>query len=98
MEEDYFVGETFQLKVAFGPIDRLGFNVGGEFNWLLLHYVCFIADLRLFTSPEAEVSLNVLPNEMLSDPFDQVKQTLNIGRIKVNPTFYRLNLGLKYLF
>jgi hypothetical protein len=98
MEDGYFVGETFQLKIAFGPIHRLGLNAGAEFNWLLFHNVCFTADARFFASPEAEVSLDVLPNEMLTDPIDQVKKTMDIGRIKVNPTFYRINLGLKYLF
>ena len=98
IEEGNFMGETFQLKIAFGPIHRLGLNVGGEFNWLLFQNVCFTADARFFASPEAEVSLDVLPNEMLTDPFEQVKKTMDIGRIKVNPTFYRVNLGLKYLF
>jgi hypothetical protein len=98
MEDDYFVGETFQLKIDFGPIHRLGLNVGGEFNWLLFHNVCLTADARFFACPEDEVALDILPNEMLTEPLDQVKTTMNIGRIKVNPTFYRVNLGLKYLF
>jgi hypothetical protein len=99
MEEGYFVGETFQLKIDFGPIHRLGLNVGGEFSWLLFHNVCFAADARFFACREEEVSLHVLPNEMLTTPpFEEVKKTMNIGRIKVNPTFYRVNLGLKYLF
>jgi len=98
MEEGYFVGETFQLKITFGPIHRLGLNAGAEFNWLLFHNVCFTADARFFASPVAEVALDILPNEMLTDPFDQVRKTMDIGKIKVNPTFYRVNLGLKYLF
>ena len=42
--------------------------------------------------------LNVEPNEMLTTPLDQVKATMKLGSVQIDPTFYRVNLGLKYLF
>ncbi len=98
IEDGEFNGETFQLKFDFGPIYRPGANVGAEFNWLLFHNVAFTADGRFFACSETKTDLGLLPNKMLTDPLSEVKKTMNIGQVKVNPTFYRLNLGLKYLF
>jgi hypothetical protein len=98
MEEGYFMGETYQLKYKFGPLQRFGGNLGAEFNWVLFSNVSLVTDVRFYGCSKSSLALDVLPNEMLTDPLAQVKQTMNIGKIKVDPSFYRLNLGLKYLF
>ena len=98
MEAGYFMGETYQLKVKLGPFQKLGLNLGGEFNWIVFSTVAVVADVRFFSCPEAKVPLNVEPNEMLTTPLAQVKATMNLGSVQIDPTFYRVNLGLKYLF
>ncbi len=98
MEEGIFVGETYQLKYKLGPLQKLGANLGLEFNWVFFGNVSFVSDLRYYGCSKSALPLDVLTNEMLSDPLAQVKQLMNLGNIEVDPSFYRLNLGLKYLF
>jgi opacity protein-like surface antigen len=97
-EEGYFVGETYQMKWKFGTAKRFGLNVGAEFNWVLFNNVSFTSDLRYYACPKTSLHLDILRNEMLTDDFGQVKDTMNLGKIRVNASFYRVNLGLKYLF
>lgn len=98
MEDAYFVGETYQLKFRLGTFDKFGLNLGGEFNWVIFSTVGLVADVRFFGCPETRVPLDVLPNDMLNQPLSQVKATMQLGTVQINPTFYRANLGLKYLF
>jgi hypothetical protein len=98
MEDSYFMGETFQLKYRLGTFGKLGLNLGGEFNWIIFNTVGLVADVRFYGCPETRVQLEVLPNEMLDVPLSEVKTTMRLGSVQINPTFYRVNLGLKYLF
>lgn len=98
MEDSWFMGETYQLKFKFGPLNKLGFNIGAEFNWLILGPICFILDFRFYGCSKSTLPLDIINEGLMTDPFDQVKATMNLGKITINPSFYRINLGLKYLF
>lgn len=98
MEDAYFMGETFQLKFKLGTFGRLGMNLGGEFNWLIFRTVALIADVRFFSTTEAKLQIVLVPNEMLDEPIQETAATMQLGKIGFNPSFYRFNLGMKFLF
>ena len=98
MEEGYFMGETFQLKFKLGSFGRLGLNLGGEFNWLAFRSVAIVADIRYYATLEASLPIELLPNEMLDQAISETSATMELGEINFNPSFYRINLGLKYMF
>jgi hypothetical protein len=99
IENSYFVGETYQMKFKLGPINKLGLNIGAELNWVLFSNVCLAIDMRYYGASKESPSLEIQPNEILSEPpFDEVRKTMNLGKIEVNPSFYRVHVGLKYLF
>jgi len=98
IEEGFFVGETYQMKFKFQSTAKFGLNVGAEVNWAIYGNVCFTLDLRFFGTTKSSVKLEILSNAMLKDALDQVRKTMNIGDIEINPSFYRAHLGLKYLF
>lgn len=98
IEEGFFVGETYQMKFKFKSPAKFGLNVGAEVNWSIFGNVCLTFDLRFFGSTKSSPRLEILSNAMLKDAFEQVKKTMNIGHIEINPSFYRAHLGLKYLF
>lgn len=98
IEEGYFVGETYQMKFKFGPMNKLGLNIGAELNWVLFSNVSLAVDMRFYGSPKGTPHLEIQQNEILSDPIEEVRETMNIGNVEVNPSFYRVHVGLKYLF
>lgn len=97
-QESFFVGETYQMKFRFKSMAKFGLNLGAEFNWLIYGNVCLSFDLRFFGSTKSSRPLEILSNAILSDPLDQVKKTMNLGSVEINPSFYRAHFGLKYLF
>ncbi len=98
IEEGYFVGETYQMKFKFGPMNKLGLNIGAELNWVLFSNVSLALDMRFYGCSKESPPLEIRPNEMLSDSIGEVRETMNLGKIEVNPSFYRVHVGLKYLF
>lgn len=98
MEDGYFMGETFQLKYRLGWFGRLGLNLGGEIGWRIIGTVALIADFRYFSASETGLAIELLPNEMLAMPLSEASATMALGEVRFDPSFYRINLGLKYLF
>ncbi len=98
MEDAYFMGETFQLKFKLGSFGRLGMNLGGEFNWLIFKTVAMIADIRFFSTTESKQQIVLVPNEMLDEPIQETAATMQLRTIGFNPSYYRFNLGMKFLF
>jgi hypothetical protein len=105
-EDGWFKGRTFNVKYKVGPIDRLGFNLGAEFNWVLFSNMCLLVDARYFACSSETLPMTVI-NENLVTPaspafgeilFEKVVETMNLRDLTINPSFYRLNIGLKYLF
>jgi len=79
-------------------MNRLGFNLGLEFNLVLYSTFCVVADLRYYGCPKTTLGLEIIDEGLIPDDFNQIKATMNLHNITVNPSYYRINLGLKYLF
>jgi hypothetical protein len=97
-EEAYFMGETYQFKFKFGTLNKLGLNAGAELNSVLFSTICYVMDVRFFGCPTSTLSMDIINEGLIPDPFDQVKATMSLHDIRINPSFYRINFGLKYLF
>jgi hypothetical protein len=101
-----FWGRTFNVKTKIGAIDKLGLNVGGEVNWVLWSNMCLILDARYFACPSSTLPIKIIDEGLVTPPpppygdipFEEVQATMNLQDITINPSFFRLNLGLKYLF
>jgi hypothetical protein len=106
LQDGDFWGRTFNVKAKIGTIEKLGLNLGAEFNWVLWSNMCFVLDARYFACPSSTLPMKIIDEGLVTPPpppfeqitFGEVQATMNLGEIKVNPSFYRLNLGLKYLF
>jgi hypothetical protein len=55
-------------------------------------------DVRFYGCSKSTLPLDIINEGLIPDPFDQIKATMNLGKITINPSFYRINFGLKYLF
>jgi hypothetical protein len=105
-EDGWFKGRTFDVKYKIGTIEKLGLNLGAELNWVLWSNMCFVLDARYFACPSSALPMKIINEGLVTPPpppfgeitFDEIKETMNLQELTVNPSFYRINLGLKYLF
>jgi len=98
IEDNSFVEETYQIPYKFGVVNKLGFNVGADFSLAIISNLCATLDVRAFYGPKYRVPLDLEGNWQLGLTLDEIKATMHLGNIAVNPSFYRLDIGLKYLF
>lgn len=97
-EEGWFNGETYQYKFAFGPLNKLGFNLGLEFNLILYSTFCFVMDLRYYDCPETTLDMEIINEGLIPDDFNQIVETMNLHGVRIDASYYRINVGFKYLF
>jgi hypothetical protein len=105
-EDGWFKGRTFDVKYKIGTIEKLGLNLGAELNWVLFSNMCFVLDARYFGCPSQTRTMTLINEGLVTAPspafdeilFEKVKELMNLHDLTINPSFYRINIGLKYLF
>ncbi len=105
-EDGWFKGRTFDVKYKVGTINKLGLNLGAEFNWVLFSNMCFTLDARYFACPSQTKQMEIINEGLVTPPspafdeipFEEIRDTMNLQDLTIRPSFYRINLGLKYLF
>jgi hypothetical protein len=98
VEENAFIEETYQIPYKFGVVNKLGFNAGADFSLVITGNLCLTLDMRAFIGPKYEVPLDIVGDWQLYSPVEEIKAIMQLGDISVSPSFYRLDIGLKYLF
>ena len=97
-DDQLFYIQTFRLAYEFGPQSRLGFNLGAEAAFHLSALISIVGEFRYFKSAGAETPLHVTPADILTDPIEDVTSTMNLGSLKVDPSFSRFSAGVKFSF
>jgi opacity protein-like surface antigen len=105
-EDGWFWGRTFDVKCKIGATEKLGLNIGAELSWVLFSNMCFVLDARYFACPSSTLPMDIIDEGLVTPPpppyeeiaFNEIRATMNLKEITINPSFYRINLGLKYLF
>jgi hypothetical protein len=90
--------KTYQLVYGFGPQTTAGINLGGELSYTVLRMMVLALDVRYFLSRRADVRMNITPNSGLTDPIEPIAQALNLGTIRIDPSYLRLSLTLRFKF
>jgi hypothetical protein len=90
--------KTYQLVYDFGPKTTYGFNLGGELAYTMMRMVILAFDARYFLSPKADFGMRVTPNEGLTDPVEPIESALNLGSIRIDPSYLRLSVTLRFKF
>jgi hypothetical protein len=90
--------KSYELVYNFGSKTTYGGNLGGELAYSLIRSVTLSLDLRYFLSPKADFQMNITPNAGLTDPVEPIAEALNLGSIRINPSYLRLNLTLRFRF
>ena len=93
---------NYPIKFSFKPSMKLGLNIGGELDILLLPHTVFFLTARFFYSPIAasEIELKeIFRFEVnIRDCIDEIMSTMNLQPIKINPSFLIFGTGIKIRF
>jgi len=90
--------ETLELVYKFGPVSRLGYNLGAEIGVAVLGDLILSAEYRVFKSPRIETALHIRPDSVLRDPIDLVESEMNLGSLRIDPSYARFSVGMKFQF
>lgn len=90
--------KTYQLVYDFGPRTTAGINLGGELSYTVMRMMILALDVRYFLSRKADFQMNVTPNEGLTDPVEPIAAALGLGTIRIDPSYLRLSLTLRFKF
>jgi len=90
--------KTYQLVYDFGPRTTAGMNLGGELSYTVLRVMILALDVRYFLSHKADFQMNITPNEGLTDPLEPIADALRLGTIRIDPSYLRLSLTLRFKF
>jgi len=90
--------KTYQLAYDFGPKTTYGINLGGELAYTMIRAVIIALDVRYFLSAKAEFPMHVMPNEGLTDPVEPIESALNLGSLRIDPSYLRMSLTLRFKF
>lgn len=90
--------QDYSLALDWGPARITGFNVGGELVVDLFSNIGLAVDVRYFSFPETSVKWHVLTGQGITETPEELGRLMNLGSVKVNPSLFRANLGLRFLF
>ncbi|MGB8959260.1 MAG: hypothetical protein WCC00_09680 [Candidatus Aminicenantales bacterium] len=91
-------GGTYSLVVDFGPQSKLGLNAGVEAAYEAFRHVILAVDLRWFGAPTTNLQMHVVEDPIITVPIDEIESTIGLGSLRVNPSYIRAGLALRFVF
>ncbi len=91
-------GGTYHMVIAFGPESKLGMNLGVEAAYEAFRHVILAVDLRWYGAPKTDLPLHVVEDPIITVPIDQIESTIGLGSLRVNPSYFRAGLALRFIF
>jgi hypothetical protein len=89
---------TFRLGYEFGPQSKIGLNLGAEAALHLSGTISIVGEYRYFKCAGTETSLHISPTDILDEELADVEARMNLGSLKVEPSYSRFSAGLKFSF
>jgi hypothetical protein len=90
---------TLQMVYAFGPETMHGINAGGEIAYTFMRSVILAVDVRYFFFPPRDLQLRIVDDPNLSpETVPGIESVLQLGTIRVNPSFFRINIVIRFRF
>jgi hypothetical protein len=90
---------TLRMIYAFGPDTVHGLNAGGEMAYTFMRSVILAVDVRYFYFPRRDLQLSIVDDPILSPETVQgIEDVIQPGTLRVDPSFFRVNLILRFRF
>jgi hypothetical protein len=64
----------------------------------MMRTVILALDVRFFLSPRTDFRMHVSPNQGLTDPVEPIESALSLDTIRIDPSYLRLSLTLRFKF
>jgi hypothetical protein len=84
--------------VALGSQTKYGFNAGVEAAYKIMRQVILALDLRWYQAPAADMALRVIDDEIYPIPAAEIDAALGLGSVRVNPSYMRAGLVIRFVF
>jgi hypothetical protein len=91
-------GGTYHMVVEFGPATKYGLNAGVEAAYEAFRHVILAVDLRWFGGPKTDMPLHVVEDPVITVPLNEIESTIGLGKLRVNPSYIRAGLALRFVF
>lgn len=99
------VDSTFQLFqnslrmiYQFGSKTTMGFNIGAELAYRFMQSVILAVDLRRFQSASADFPMHIVSDPVLPLPAGEIDTILGLGSLRINPSYFRANIIIRFVF
>ncbi len=89
---------TFRMVYDFGPKTQYGFNVGGEVSYLLFRLLVVSVEVRRFQCAAELYQMNITEDPILDDPPEVIEGILDLGSLRINPSYTRFSIALRMQF
>ena len=91
-------GGTYQMIVEFGPQTKYGLNMGIEAAYEAFQHVILAFDIRWYGAPKSDFPLHVVEDDVITKPLDEIETTIGLGALRVNPSYFRAGLAVRFVF
>ncbi|MEN6559959.1 MAG: hypothetical protein ABFD52_04195 [Acidobacteriota bacterium] len=90
--------DTFHMVADFGPETKYGVNAGVEAAYEAFRHVILAFDLRYYGSARKDLPLHIVPDDVITVPLDEIEAAIGLGSLRVNPSFFRAGLAIRFVF
>jgi hypothetical protein len=91
-------GGTYHMVTDFGPQTKYGLNVGVEAAYEATRNIILALDLRWYGAAKSDQQLHLVEDDLITQPLDQIEAAIGLGTIRVNPSYIRAGLALRFVF
>jgi len=91
-------GGTYQMIVDFGPQTKYGLNAGVEAAYEAFRHVILAFDVRWYGAPKSDLQMHIVEDEVITKPLDEIEMTIGLGALRVNPSYFRAGLAVRFVF
>jgi hypothetical protein len=91
-------GGTFQMITSFGPQTKYGLNVGVEAAYEAFRHVILAFDVRWYGAPASDLQMHIVEDAVITKPIDEIETRIGLGTLRVNPSYFRAGLAIRFVF
>ncbi len=91
-------GGEYQMVFEFGSQTTYGMNLGVEAAYEAFRHVILAFDVRYYGSPKKVVPLHIVEDEVITHPIDEIEATIGLGTLRIDPSYFRAGLAIRFVF